>query len=175
MNDNKLSRLFGAIGLIGCVIFFFVLKNLFPKLAVMFVITCMVIMLLLVAVIAVVMIVAFKKPENEQIRKELNVMLLKGREQLVDIRRISMKIKDRNIRAEAEDTCRHVEKVLRILKEQPENLVRIPQLFDEYMPTLQDILSKYVRMEEQGCVSQEEKDAMRNIIKDMKKVMEEIF
>lgn len=175
MDNNKLSGLFGIMGLAGCWGLYFLVKRFFPAFAKLLVILCVIGALLLTLMIGVVIFMAFQKPKEEPERADLNKMLSGGRELLMDIRRASMRMKDKNIRLETEEICKSADKVLRTLKEQPENMGQVRKLFSQYLPTLRNVLVKYAKLEACSELTAEAKNNTRELLRDMKYVVEKMY
>ena len=151
MGDN--SGALGVFGLIGVVILYFVLRRFFPSLSTLLLVIGGVILLVIVLIVAVVLYFAFRKPKGEAdgtgTGSNSNV-LNKGRTNLMELRRMGMQVKNQKIRKLNEEICAQADKILRALKEQPEDIPRVRQFFNYYLPTLGSILMKYVRLEESG-------------------------
>ena len=98
----------GILGLAGLVAVFFILRKFVPALAKLFLILGGVAVLGVVALVIAVIYFAFRKPKKtvEQQKSEAAASTLqKGRTQLMDIRRLAMKIKHQEIRKVSESIC----------------------------------------------------------------------
>lgn len=148
--DDRSSGLLGIAGLAGFVVLFIVLHSVFPSIAKMMLIAVGVIVLLVLVLVAVVLYFAFQKPEGKPGSKEseeADAILKKGRSNLMELRRLSMQVRNSEIRQCSGELCGTVDKILRTLKEQPQDIPRVRQFFQYYLPTLGNILLKYVRIE----------------------------
>ena len=126
MGDN--SGALGVFGLIGVVILYFVLRRFFPSLSTLLLVIGGVILLVIVLIVAVVLYFAFRKPKGEAdgtgTGSNSNV-LNKGRTNLMELRRMGMQVKNQKIRKLNEEICGTADKILRTLKEQPEDIPRV--------------------------------------------------
>jgi hypothetical protein len=130
------------------------------------------------ALVVMVVILAFRKPKKtpEQQRSAAAVSTVqKGRSQLMEIRRLAMKIKDPQIRRISESICSVVDKILRALKEQPGDVPRVGKFFSYYLPTLQSILTKYARLEAAGHPGEDTAAKTLDCLKDMESAMEKQY
>ena len=175
MDNNKFSGVLGIIGLIACVVLFWLVRNLFPVLAKILLILCVIAVVLLVLLIGAVIFMAFQKPKEEQDKTKVNKTLSGGKELLMDIRRAAIKIKDQKIRMKTEEVCKSADKVLRTLKEQPENMGQVRKLFSQYLPTLRNILVKYEKLEVHGELTEEISQNTGKLLEDMKNVVEQLY
>ena len=83
-----------------------------------------------------------------------------------------MKIKHQEIRKVSESICSTIDKILRTLKEQPEDVPGVGRFFHYYLPTLQSILTKYTRLEANGIPAEDTTEKTLSCLKDMVSAME---
>ena len=153
VGDRKGSGVLGIVGLLAGIIGLFFLRGVLPRLANMILVIGGILLLLLVILVVVVMVLAFKQPKGttgKPTATDISNLLSKGRASLMEIRRLAMRLKNQQIRTTVDDICKEADKILRTVKEQPENMSDIRQFLNYYLPTLGTILLKYVRMEESG-------------------------
>lgn len=93
----------------------------------------------------------------------------------MDLRRLTMSIKDREIHAKANDICGTIEKILKTLKEKPEKISNVRQFFNYYVPTLTEILTKYRRIEESGVADEDTTNKVKVYMGDIKEAMEKQY
>lgn len=168
----------GILGLIALAVAFFVLKKFFPALAKLFMFLGGVAAVGVVLLVAAVIFFAFRKPkktEQQQMDEYAVSTVQKGRTQLMDIRRLAMKIKNPDIRRSSENICAQIDKILRTLKEQPGDLPRLGRFFSYYLPTLQSILTKYTRLEATGLPGEDTAEKTLSCLKDMESAMEKQY
>lgn len=151
--DNKFSGILGVLGLIGAVVLYFVLRKVFPSLATAMLVVGAVTVALIVILVVVVLFFALRKPKKKDGPAAENdgaAVLAKGRTNLTELRRMGIRIKNLKVRKLNEEICVIIDKILRALKDQPEDIPRVRQFLNYYLPTMGEILLKYVRVEESG-------------------------
>lgn len=97
-----------------------------------------------------VLFLALHKPKGlkkEEKAQEDEKIFQKIRSDLLELCRIILQIKNTEIRLLSNQICQTADKILKTLKEQPEELFATRQFFQYYLPTFRGILSKYQRME----------------------------
>ena len=152
-NNNSSSGIGGLLGIVACIAAFFVARKFFPSLGKLLLIAGIVLVVLIVAI--VIIVIACSKSTAKDKKKtglsdEASAVLSKGRTQLMDLRRNGMCIKNQQIRTESEVICKSVDKILRTLREQPEDIPEARQFFNYYLPTFGKIISKYLMLEKSG-------------------------
>lgn len=175
---NNRSGGMGILGLAGLVAVFFILRKFVPALAKLFLFLGGIAALGVVALVIAVLFFAFRKPKKtpeQQISENASSTLQKGRSQLMDIRRLSMKIKDQQIRKVSESICSIIDKILRTLKDQPGEVSGVGRFFYYYLPTLQSILTKYTRLEANGIPAEDTAEKTLSCLKDMESAMEKQY
>lgn len=176
MNQNSGGA--GILGLLGLAAAFFILKKFFPALARLFLILGGIAALGVAVLVAVVIFFAFRKPKKtpeQQMDEHAASTVQKGRTQLMDIRRLTMKIKNPDIRKSSENICTQIDKILRTLKEQPGDVPRLGRFFSYYLPTLQSILTKYTRLESTGLPGEDTAEKTFACLRDMESAMEKQY
>ena len=86
---------------------------------------------------------------------EQSAILQKGRSDLMEIRRVLVKIKSNTIRSKGNEICSICDKILQTLKEKPEQILGTRQFLNYYLPTLRKILDKYQRLEANNMATAE--------------------
>ncbi len=177
MNDNS-SSLLGFLSLIGAVIVFFVVRHFFPSLAAALLFVGGIALILLILLVVVVMYFALKKPKTGSIQEaeaKNQKILAEGRKNLMQLRCLSMEVKDSGVRMLSVEICGAIERILKVLKEQPENITDVRQFFNYYLPTLGKILKKYSGLEANGIPSEELKTSTLSCLNDIKHAMEKLY
>lgn len=175
---DKSSGAWGLMALIGAIVLFFVLRRLLPSLARVLMIIGGIAVALLVILLAVVLYFAFKKPKQKGKAaggEEVSAVLAKGRANLMEIRRRGMLVKNLQIRKRSEEICAVADKILRTLKEQPENIPNVRRFFNYYLPTLGSILQKYERLETSGVPASDVTESAIRCLGDIKTAMEKLY
>lgn len=158
MSEQKASGALGLIGIVVCVVLYFVGRRFFPKLSTLILIVCAVIVLLIVLLVVVVMAFAFRKPKpkpGELSGTDVTAILAKGRSNLMELRSRLMRVRNVEIRSTGEAICKTIDQILRTLKEQPEDIPSVRKFFNYYLPTLGSILTKYLRLEQSGVPAED--------------------
>ena len=114
------SGALGVFGLIGVVILYFVLRHFFPSLSTLLLVIDGVILLVIILIVAVVIYFAFRKPKGKDGAHgaaDVSAVLSKGRSNLMELRRMGMRVKNQQVRKLNEEICGTADKILRTLKE----------------------------------------------------------
>lgn len=173
MGDNR-SQFSWMGGLLACAALFFLGRSFFPSILKTILTIAAIGMLLMVAIIAVFVIRALQKSNTPEAKakKERDSILAKGRSNLVQLRSMTMSIKDERVRAASEEVCNAVDSILKTLKSQPEDIPAVRQFFNYYLPTMGNILTKFVKVERSGVPMRDMADNALSCLSDIKKAME---
>ena len=152
MDDS--SGILGIIGILGCILLFFIGRRLFPSVTIALLVILGILAFFLLLLVAAVLFFAFA-PQRKQRRNNKEAAdsanaLAKGRSDLIDLRRLLIRIKHKDIHSASELTINTIDGIMRTLREHPEKLSSVRQLLNYYLPTMVKILRKYVLMEENG-------------------------
>lgn len=181
MKNNKSSGKSGVSGilcLIGVVALFLALRRFFPSLSTILLVIAGIALLLVVLLVVLVIVFSKQKPKEKDGGKapsDVNAVISKGRSNLMELRRLQMRIKDSQVRELSEEICRIIDRILRTLKEQPENIPAVRQFFNYYLPTVGSILMKYVRVEESGVPVSEMRETAVVCLEDIRTAMEKQY
>lgn len=99
-------------------------------------------------------------------------ILSKGRSHLMELRRLLQRIRNLNVTKRGEDICVEIEKILGALQQQPEDIPMVRQFFNYYLPTLGNILLKYLRLEEAGMATGQTTVKVMACLGEIKSAME---
>lgn len=152
MEQNQ-SGIWGFLGLIGCVVLYAVLRRFFPAWSTALLWVFGITALLIVALVAVVLFFAFHKPKKtpEQERSEAQETILKNaRASFMELRTATMRVRNRHVRAGAEEICVALEQILSEVKADLEKLPKARSFLQHSLPILSGILRKYIRLEGSG-------------------------
>ncbi|MBQ5323831.1 MAG: 5-bromo-4-chloroindolyl phosphate hydrolysis family protein [Oscillospiraceae bacterium] len=177
MKNKGSGGLIGIIAIIAAILFF-TAKGLFPVLTGMLKALLGIIVVGVIILVIAVVYFAFRKTDAKQAEDEkskLNSQLAKGRANLMDLRNIGLRIKNSEIRSVNDDICKTVDKILSTLKKQPEDITKMRQFFSYYLPTLTNILKKYVAIEESGVPADNIVQSTINCLGDIKKATEKQY
>lgn len=178
MKNQKSSGISGILCLIGAIALFLFLRHFFPALSTVFLVIVGIVLLLVILLVVLVIVFSKQKPTEKEGTKaatDANAILSKGRSHLMELRRLEMRVKDRRIRTLSEEICRCIDRILRTLKEQPEDIPAVRQFFNYYLPTLGSILLKYVRLEESGVPAAEITENTVSCLNDIRSAMEKQY
>ena len=103
---------------------------------------------------------------------EQNEILKNGRAHLMELRRRMTHVKHVPIRTVSGNICGEAEKILATLRKKPEKISQVRQFLNYYLPTLGSILEKYVRLEENGALTEAMTDSTLEHLIDIKHAME---
>ena len=158
MEDKHSGCFWFLMLLLGGGAVYIVLQKGFSGLGKLLLIAAIVIGLLILLAVVLVLVIVFRKPRDKKQKageEEPMIILAKGRSNLVELRRLTMRIRDDVIRHTAEQVCEKVDNILRVLKEQPEDIPTVRQFFNYYLPTLGNVLLKFIHLESNGILDQD--------------------
>ncbi len=102
-------------------------------------------------------------------------ILSKGRSHLMELRNLLRRIRNLNVKKRGEDICVEIEKILGALQQQPEDIPMVRQFFNYYLPTLGNILLKYLRLEEAGMATEQTTVRVMACLGEIKTAMEKQY
>lgn len=174
--SNQSSGGLGILGLIGAAVLFLILRRFFPSLSRLFLIIGIIAIFCVLALTALVMYFAFRKPKKKNdSASDRTVLLQKGRSDLLELRQLTLRIHDRRIRKSSEEVCWVVEKILAALKEQPEDIPKVRQLFSYYLPTFGGILQRYARLEQSGVPAADDAEKVAVCLDSIQTAMRKMY
>lgn len=178
MGEKRSSGMAGLVGLIICAVLIWGGRRFFPEfIKVLLVVTG--ILLLLAALFAILMLFLAlhisKDSSGGQKSEEQKGVPSKGRSDLMELRRMTMKIKNNRIRIMSEEICRTAENILNTLKEQPDELSGTRQFFNYYLPTFRSILAKYIQLESGSVLEPELDEHVIECLQNIKSAMEKQY
>lgn len=176
--NNRSSGGLGLLGLIGIVILFFTVRHLFPSLTTVFLVIIGIVLFLVVLLVALVIFFAFRKPKGRSGKTtggDIDKILAKGRSNLLELRQLTMRLKNQQIRSLSEDVCGIIDKILKALKEQPEDIPTVRRFFNYYLPTLGGILRNFLRLEKSGVPDADTTEKVIACLNDIRIAMEKQY
>ncbi len=159
-------------------------KNLLPSLFKLILIAGIAALAIMVAILAIGLVFAFKSSNDDQknrktsggtLSEDETAVLKNGREKLMDLRRITMGIKNSEIKKSANDICGIIDKIIQTLKQKPEKISNVRQFFNYYLPTLAEILVKYKRLEESGTCDEDMTNKVKVYMGEIKEAMDKQY
>lgn len=130
---------------------------------------------LLLALVAVVVYFAFKKPKASagiQPANDIKPLLRQGGSDLTELKRMSARVKDAEIRALGEAVAGQADRILQELRKQPGEAAKLSQFFNYYLPTLGKILGKYAELEQSGVVAENVRENTAKCLRDLAGALE---
>ncbi len=115
------------------------------------------------------------QPAAPPLTVEQENILTKGRTNLLELRKIIVKIRDPEIHQMSNEICDINEKILKTLREKPEKIPQVRQFLNYYLPTLGEILVKYQRIEQSGVPAQKSEKMVEKYLVDIKKAMQKQY
>ena len=116
-----------------------------------------------------------KNAGRAAVSSEESEILAKGRENLMDLRKLIVRIRDRDIHKKANEVCDVIDKILKTLREKPDKIPNTRQFFNYYLPTLKEVLSKYQRIEDSGVEHSDMTRKVSNYLTDCKNAMDKQY
>ena len=175
--DNH-SGAAGILGLGAAVVAFFLLRKFFPALATVFLSLGIAAAVVVALLVVAVLFFAFRKPketEKDWKKKEQDIVLAKGRANLMELRKLSMKMKHPRIRTLSEELCGSIDKILRTLKEHPQDILRARRFLNESLPMMGSILTTYKKLEDSGVPAEESAAKTEACLRDLQTAMEKQY
>lgn len=182
MDQKQSAGGLGVLGLLGCVVLFFLSRRFLPSLSRVLLWIFGIAAALIVVLVAVVLFAAFHKPKKtpEQEKAEARETVLKqARASMMELRTASMRVKNGEIRTSAQNVCVTLDQILKTIQEQPEDLQRARSFLNHSLPLLSGILRKYTRLEQSGVPTEEVTartiDCLRDLETASQKQYESLF
>lgn len=177
MGDSLPSGIIGVLAAVGCALLYFALRRVAPAVSALLLAAGAIVLAIVLLIVVLVLIAAFRKPKGRKLPDgtDVNAVLAGGRADLMELRRMTMRIKDGEIRSRCEEICSRVDRILRTLREKPSGIARVRQFFNYYLPTLGKILETYVRVEAGGTPAAETAKNTMACLGDIKLAMEKMY
>lgn len=176
--NNKSSGFLGIGGLIAGAVVLLAARRYFPTLANLLLILIGICLFLVFLLIAVVIYFAFAKPKKTEEQKaadEVQAVLKTAKQHLMGLRRMSMEIKKVEIRSLSSEISSSIDKILRTLKEKPDQVGSLRQFFHYYLPTTEKIMVKYKELESSGIPTTEVTESTIDCLKNIKAAMDKQY
>ncbi|MCQ2530042.1 MAG: 5-bromo-4-chloroindolyl phosphate hydrolysis family protein [Lachnospiraceae bacterium] len=180
-----------AIVVAVCIIGLFVSRNAAPRLFSFLrwaLIIVVIIIALLVALIIFIARKATKKDEKEKkesptstssnmahLDPEQAEIIRKGREDLLEVRMLSSRIKNFDIRSSLTNVTKTAEKILVTIKERPEKIASSRQFTHYYLPTLREVITKYARVEASGVSTDDMPEKITSYLANVQKALDKQY
>lgn len=93
-----------------------------------------------------------QQPEHDLTDSEREALEKSGR--VLDELQVKVgEVEDGEVKAAAEDVCRRIERILKTLRKQPDEIPNARQCLTYYLPTLRDVIARYLTLESAGTLS----------------------
>ncbi len=158
MDQKQSAGGLGVLGLLGCGVLFLVSRRFLPSLSRVLLWIFGIAAALIVVLVAAVLFAAFHKPKKtpEQEKAEARTAVLKqARASMMELRTASMRVKNGEVRTGAQNICTTLDRILKTVQEQPEDLSKARSFLNHSLPLLSGILQKYIRLEQSGVPTEE--------------------
>ncbi len=185
MNNN---RRFSGIGLLIvagiAVLACLLLKNIIPALPGIMLFIAIVALIGLVILVIVVVALGLKSAKDsgpaektaaEKTDDEKIMVLHKGRTNLVQLRSMTQRVSNTEVRSLSNSVCDSVDKILVTLKEKTNKIASVRQFFNYYIPTLGEIISKYNRIEKSGVPAANVTEKVKKYLTDINNAMKKQY
>ena len=178
MENRSSSGIAGILGLIGCILLLTVGRRWFPRTAMIILVLIVIVFVSALLLTVFVMVLAFRQPKDSERNAEDNAkkeILSKAQSRLMELRRQTMRIREPGIHSMSMEICSTIERILKSLREHPEDIQNVRQFLNYYLPTMGSILSKYVQMEERGVLEPEMTGNVTDCLRDIRTAMEKQY
>lgn len=173
MSNNRFGGT-GILALVGCVAVFFLARRFFPGLATLILIIGGILLALIV--LFVVLVIVFCRKGNGKTADDSDSSAhAEGRAHLLELRRLSMRIKDKEIQRICNDICKSLERILRAIKEKKSTGSSVRKLQNYYLPTIRKIVQKYAEIEESGIPAESTKASTLECLKTAHTALQELY
>ena len=173
MSDNRFGGT-GILALVGCVALFFLTRRFFPGLANLLLIVGGILLALIV--LLVVLVIYFSRKGNEKIADGSDISVhAEGRAHLMELRRLTVRIKDKEIQSICNDICKSLERILRTVKEKKSTGSSVRKFQNYYLPTIRKIVQKYAEIEESGIPAESTKASTVECLKTAHIALQELY
>lgn len=174
MKDNS-SGITGILGIAVCVALFLAARKFFPSLATLMLWLAGIAGVVIVVLIGLVIYFSVTGNKEKNNPDSPAAVLSKARADLMELRRMQVKIKSREIMSLCREITDTGDKILSVLKQKPQAVSDARQFLNYYLPTLGKILRSYVHLEESGSLTEELKNSTVTHLGEIRKAMEKQY
>jgi len=173
MSNNRFGGT-GILALVGCVALFFLARRFFPGLANLLLIVGGILLALIV--LLVVLVIYFSRKGNEKIADGSDISVhAEGRAHLMELRRLTVRIKDKEIQSICNDICKSLERILRTVKEKKSTGSSVRKFQNYYLPTIRKIVQKYAEIEESSIPAESTKASTLECLTTAYSALQELY
>lgn len=174
MKDNS-SGITGILGIAVCVALFLAARKFFPSLATLMLWLAVIAGGVIVILLGLVIYFSVTGNRENSDPNSPAAVLSKARADLMELRRMQVKIKSREIMSLCREITDTGDKILSVLKQKPQAVSDARQFLNYYLPTLGKILRSYVHLEESGSLTEELKNSTVTHLGEIRKAMEKQY
>ena len=182
MKQNNRSGFSLGAALIGCGAAWLLCRKFLPSMAGILLRIFGIVAIVLVLLVIAVVVAAFWKPKKtpEQEREEAERAILKqARLDVMAVRTASMRIKDPQIRQSGSEISGTLDRILKTLEQNPNDLPHARRFLRHSLPMLSGILKKYQVLEQSGIPAETVRiqtvDCLRDLEQAAQKQYENLF
>ena len=172
---NNPFEITGILGIAVCVGLFLLVRKLFPALAALMLCLAGIAGVVIAVLIGLVIYFSVRGNKEKNDPDSPAAVLSKARTDLMELRRMQLKIRN----CEIAELCRGLtatgDKILAVLKQKPNEVSDARQFLNYYLPTLGKILTSYVRVEESGSMTEEMQNSTVIHLGEIRKAMEKQY
>ena len=174
MKDNS-SGITGILGIAVCVALFLAARKFFPSLATLMLWLAGIAGGVIVVLIGLVIYFSVTGNRENSDPNSPAAVLSKARADLMELRRMQVKIRSREIMSLCREITDTGDRILSVLKQKPQAVSDARQFLNYYLPTLGKILRSYVHLEESGSLTEELKNSTVTHLGEIRKAMEKQY
>ena len=182
---NNSQRPGGGGGIIGIIVLIVVAVGgliasykLIPALFKVLIWVVIGVVILVIALIVLLVILANKSGKDRDERTAVggasdklddsqNEIIANARKELMDLRRVVLRIRQVPIRTAANGVCGQLDKILQTLREKPEKINDSRQCLNYYIPTLRDVLSHFEDLDKKGQMTETITEKTKSFLADV--------
>ncbi len=183
MNKKTKSFLPGLIVVIVCIVGLILVGSISSSLLRTILTIALIVAIVVVVLIVLLVVFASKAGQgspapNASVNKtspltpEQQDSLKKAGSQLTRVRMSISRISDQILQRSGIQACNSIEKVLKTLKEKPEKIQTTRQLFNYYLPTMERVVDRYLKIESSGVDNPEIPGNLRQYFDDITLAMQ---
>ena len=174
MKDNS-SGITGILGIAVCVGLFLAARKFFPSLATLMLWLAGIAGVVIFVLIGLVIYFSVTGNKEKNDPDSPSAVLSKARADLMELRRMQVKIRSREIMSLCREITDTGDRILSVLKQKPQAVSDARQFLNYYLPTLGKILRSYVHLEESGSLTEELKNSTVTHLGEIRKAMEKQY
>ena len=141
------------------------------------------VVVLLIGLIVLIIVLANKSGKykdektsvNGKLTDEQSGVITTSRQEVMELRRVIMQIHVMPIRLSANEACALLDKILKTLKEQPDEIKNARQCLNYYIPTLKNVMSHFRELESKGQMNDDMQKKTESFLSDVKSALQKQY